>query len=82
MALCGFFIANNNLSLLVFHAHIIPFLPTPKLPYKRSYSRMATSAEAMAVKSAAEERVENAEPRQICRGPERDAGAGDQTVAI
>ena len=43
---------------------------------------MATFAEAMAVKSAAEERVENAEPRQICRGPERDAGAGDQTVAI
>ena len=37
-------------------------------------SRVATFAiasafaEAMAVKSAAEERVENAEPRQICRG--------------
>ena len=51
-------------------------------------SRVATLAiasafaEAMADKSAAEERVENAEPRQICRGSVRETGVERQYAMV
>ena len=43
-----------------------------------TFAMASAFAEVVADKSATEERVENAEPRRICRGSGREAGAGRQ----